>query len=192
MRIEIITRLDALEQMVEEWWALFLAARSPSPFQSPAWLLAWYRNLGRGELRVLAVRDGTILTGLAPFTMRSEQGKRVLRPLGAGVTDICDVLIARREKREPHKPSFAGFCTNWSSISAIGPGCRRNRPLSELLNCRPFLRRRGGCASLAAACGRNAARRGGAVGHRGQYIGRMRASGKTGRAFVRDPRAGAV
>jgi len=109
MHIEIITRLDALEKMVEEWWALFLAARSPSPFQSPAWLLAWYRNLGIGELRVLAVRDGTILTGLAPFTMRSEQGKRVLRPLGAGVTDICDVLIARRKEAETAQAIIRGL-----------------------------------------------------------------------------------
>ena len=86
--------------MVEDWWALFAAARSPTPFQSPAWLLAWYRNLGGGELHVLSVRDGTTLAALAPFTMSTEQGQRVLRPLGAGVTDLCDLLIARYGEAE--------------------------------------------------------------------------------------------
>src|SRR5919205_782849 len=95
MRIEPITEFAALEQLTKEWWALFASARSPTPFQSPAWLLAWYRNLCGGELRVLSVRDGTTLTALAPFTISTKEGERVLRPLGAGVTDICDLLVAR-------------------------------------------------------------------------------------------------
>lgn len=128
MPIEVITELDALERVVEDWWTLFASASSPTPFQTPAWLLAWYRNLGDGELRVLTVRDGATLTGLAPFTISTEEGERVLRPLGAGVTDICDLLIARHSEAETAKTILRELVhgldwdrCDWAGLSALSP-----------------------------------------------------------------------
>ena len=100
MRAEIVLGRAALEASAADWWRLFRAARAPSPFQSPAWLLPWCRHLGRGEVLAVLIRDGSVLVGLAAFSLASEDGARVLRPLGSGVTDICDVLTDGERERE--------------------------------------------------------------------------------------------
>lgn len=94
MRSEIVRGVAALSALAPDWWRLFRAARLASPFQSPAWLLPCCRHLGRGEPLGVLVRDRAELVGLASFSMADEGGRRVLRPLGSGVTDICDGLAA--------------------------------------------------------------------------------------------------
>jgi CelD/BcsL family acetyltransferase involved in cellulose biosynthesis len=100
MRADIVLGREALEASAPDWRRLFHAARSPSPFQSPAWLLPWCRHLGRGEVLAVLIRDGSALVGLAAFTVAREHGARVLRPLGSGITDICDALAAAERERE--------------------------------------------------------------------------------------------
>ena len=100
MRTEILRGGDALSALAPDWWRLFRAASAPTPFQSPAWLLPWCRHLGRGEVIAVLARDGAELVGLAPFSLAEENGERVLRPLGSGVTDICDALLAAGRERE--------------------------------------------------------------------------------------------
>jgi CelD/BcsL family acetyltransferase involved in cellulose biosynthesis len=100
MQVEIVRGLRALERLEPDWWRLFRSARAPTPFQSPAWLLPWCRHLGRGEPLAIAIRDGGELVALAPFSIDEEDGARVLRPLGEGVTDICDALLASARDRD--------------------------------------------------------------------------------------------
>jgi hypothetical protein len=65
-----------------------LYARSPqaSPFQSPAWLLAWRRCFAPEQLWVLAVRRSGALIGLAPFYIHCgpSAGHRQVTLLGNG------------------------------------------------------------------------------------------------------------
>jgi CelD/BcsL family acetyltransferase involved in cellulose biosynthesis len=100
MRCESIRGVGALSALAPEWWRLFRATHSPTPFQSPAWLLPWCRHLGPGEILAVQVRDQAELVGLASFSLSEECGERVLRPLGSGVTDICDGLAAPGCERE--------------------------------------------------------------------------------------------
>jgi CelD/BcsL family acetyltransferase involved in cellulose biosynthesis len=93
MLVEIVGGSPPLEELASDWWRLFRSAPTATPFQSPAWLLPWSRHLGRGEIRTVLVRNGGELIGLAPFSLDAEGGAGVLRPLGSGVTDICDALI---------------------------------------------------------------------------------------------------
>jgi CelD/BcsL family acetyltransferase involved in cellulose biosynthesis len=93
MRAELERGLERLEELASEWWPLFRASAGATPFQSPAWLLPWSRHLGGGEIRTVLVRDAGELIGLAPFSFNLEGGAGVLRPLGSGVTDICDALL---------------------------------------------------------------------------------------------------
>lgn len=93
MQAEIVCGLRRLEELASAWWRLFRASAGATPFQSPAWLLPWSRHLGRGEIRAVLVRDGGELIGVAPFSFNLEGGAGVLRPLGSGVTDICDALL---------------------------------------------------------------------------------------------------
>jgi CelD/BcsL family acetyltransferase involved in cellulose biosynthesis len=100
MRAEIVRGSEALGALAPDWWRLFHAASSPTPFQSPAWLLPWCRHLGRGQALALQVREGSELVGLLPFSLAEEDGERVLRPLGSGITDICGGLVRAGQDRE--------------------------------------------------------------------------------------------
>ena len=64
---ELITARDALEPLAAEWDAL--AAASDRPQMAPAWVLAWWRHVASADAqpRVVTVRDGDRLVGIAPF-----------------------------------------------------------------------------------------------------------------------------
>ncbi|WP_431270373.1 GNAT family N-acetyltransferase [Dankookia sp. P2] len=66
-----------------------------TPFQSPAWVMPWWRHVGQGALLVLALRAAGRLVGLFPFYRytRPEDGARLLFPLGIATTDYLDALV---------------------------------------------------------------------------------------------------
>jgi CelD/BcsL family acetyltransferase involved in cellulose biosynthesis len=84
---------NALELLVNDWWELWREAGA-SPFQSPAWLLPWWRNFHPGRLETIAVHHGKRLVGLAPFYLEERKEMRRLLPLGISVSDYFDVLVA--------------------------------------------------------------------------------------------------
>jgi CelD/BcsL family acetyltransferase involved in cellulose biosynthesis len=79
----------------EEHWSLWRRDPRATPFQSPAWLEAWWTHLGGGERRDAEVRDadGTLVAAL-PLFVWHDAGLRRLVPVGAGHSDYCDVLVA--------------------------------------------------------------------------------------------------
>lgn len=91
--VEEITSLDALERLTREWLDLWDRCPAATPFQSPEWLLPWWRCFSPGTLWVLAVRDDQRLVGLAPlFIQRTAEVARHLSFIGAGVSDYLDIL----------------------------------------------------------------------------------------------------
>ena len=53
------------------------------PFQSWAWIYPWWEAFGEGyELRLITVRDGTLLVGLKPLMLERRWGLRRLRSIG--------------------------------------------------------------------------------------------------------------
>ncbi|GGC78447.1 GNAT family N-acetyltransferase [Chelatococcus reniformis] len=90
LRLARIDQLSDLEAIADEWWALWHRAPSATPFQSPTWLIPWWKTFAPGKLCVLAVKHGATLVGLAPFYV--EPGGRAL-PLGISVSDYLDVLV---------------------------------------------------------------------------------------------------
>ena len=64
---EVITELSKLDPLQAEWDQLAVASRLP--LMSPACVMAWWRHLAppAAEPRMVAVRDGGTLVGLAPF-----------------------------------------------------------------------------------------------------------------------------
>lgn len=94
VRREVVTTHAALEALGPAWERLWRRARA-TPFQSPAWLLPWWKNIGRGELMCVAVRDEDDgdLVGFAPlYIYTDDAGKRHLFPLGIATTDRIDAL----------------------------------------------------------------------------------------------------
>jgi CelD/BcsL family acetyltransferase involved in cellulose biosynthesis/SAM-dependent methyltransferase len=90
----IVSDIAGLEALETPWWTLFETCPEATPFQSPAWLIAWWRAFHPGDLRTIAIRDGERLVGLAPFYIeRAIAGGRLLA-LGIGLSDYLDVLVA--------------------------------------------------------------------------------------------------
>jgi CelD/BcsL family acetyltransferase involved in cellulose biosynthesis len=74
---ELIDDLGEAEALYAEWDALAVACRMPT--MAPAWVLGWWRYLApAGALpRIVAVRDGARLVGLAPFFVEPDDGPRI-------------------------------------------------------------------------------------------------------------------
>jgi CelD/BcsL family acetyltransferase involved in cellulose biosynthesis len=75
--VELVTDVERLGALTPEWDALASACASPQ--MSPAWVLAWWRHVAppRAVPRTVAVRDGELLVGLAPFYVEPGGGGRV-------------------------------------------------------------------------------------------------------------------
>jgi CelD/BcsL family acetyltransferase involved in cellulose biosynthesis len=72
----------------DEAWALWHADPRATPFQSPAWLNAWWEQLGGGEHFVAAVPGRALL----PLFLWNDAGARKLVPVGAGQSDYSDMI----------------------------------------------------------------------------------------------------
>ncbi|MGW5343093.1 GNAT family N-acetyltransferase [Streptomyces sp. NPDC004050] len=80
--------------LAEPWNRLFRSCRTATPFQSHAWLHSWWLSYGRdGRLRIVLVRRDGELVGAAPL-MLVHRPLPLLVPLGGGITDHSDVLVA--------------------------------------------------------------------------------------------------
>jgi CelD/BcsL family acetyltransferase involved in cellulose biosynthesis len=88
---EVIETDAALTALAPAWAALWRRAPAAMPFQSPAWLLPWWQAFGTGRPRVALLREpGDTVVGVLPLY----ELEGVLRPIGAGLTDLQDALLA--------------------------------------------------------------------------------------------------
>ncbi len=95
-RFEAITSTEMLEQMEPEWRTLWSSDPLATPFQSPEWLLPWWRTVGEGVLDGVAIRDAEgRLLGLLPLYIYTQPGtgRRDRLLLGAGTSDYLGGLF---------------------------------------------------------------------------------------------------
>jgi CelD/BcsL family acetyltransferase involved in cellulose biosynthesis len=92
--IEEIGSAEGLAALEPEWAALHARCPDASPFQSPAWLLAWLETFRPERPWALAIRDGGRLVALLPcFVWRGGMdGAAQLTLLGNGISDRLDLL----------------------------------------------------------------------------------------------------
>ncbi|HET8654663.1 MAG TPA: GNAT family N-acetyltransferase [Longimicrobiaceae bacterium] len=95
LRTETLSSTEELERLEWEWWKLWADAPNASVFQSPAWLIPWWRHFGGEGLRTLAFRHDGRLVGVAPLFLhtRPDDGVRQLTLVGNGISDQLDVLM---------------------------------------------------------------------------------------------------
>jgi CelD/BcsL family acetyltransferase involved in cellulose biosynthesis len=94
-RIDTIENEAGLVRLAPEWWDLWERTEGMSPFQCPAWLIAWWKAFTPGDLLTVAVRLGQRLVGLAPFYVEMDGTRRRLLPLGISISDYLDILVER-------------------------------------------------------------------------------------------------
>ncbi len=93
IRTELIRDADALEALEEPWWDLWRRSAMATPFQSPAWLVPWWRHFHPGDLHAIAAWEDGRLGGLAPFYLETGPLGRRLLPVGISLSDYGDVLV---------------------------------------------------------------------------------------------------
>ena len=142
----------ALAALVPEWWDLWHRAETATPFQSPAWLTAWWRHFHPGELFCVAIRDGRRLVGLAPLYIEDGAYGRRLLPVGISMSDYLDVLLDPAVDREAgaalvrHLETHAQAWDGWD-LEELAPGASAlSLPLPE--NCEETAHGQSACPSL--------------------------------------------
>jgi len=100
-RIEAVTSAADLEPVADEWRALWERCPDATPFQSPDWVLPWWRHLGRGHPHCVLIRRHGRLAGVLPLYGRTIlPGSSVLRIMGTGVSDSLGCLVEPDDARE--------------------------------------------------------------------------------------------
>lgn len=91
--LHVIEDSAELPCVLPEWQTLCERCPNATPFQSPAWLTAWWRAFAPGELHAICMRADGRLIGFAPFYVETLEGRRRVLPVGIGVSDYLDVLL---------------------------------------------------------------------------------------------------
>jgi CelD/BcsL family acetyltransferase involved in cellulose biosynthesis len=89
--IEVITDAARFAALEAEWLDLWQRSGA-TPFQSPMWLLPWWRAFGSGELHAITVREEGRLNALAPLFVVREDDESLGMLAGSGNSDYNDVL----------------------------------------------------------------------------------------------------
>ncbi|HZU89858.1 MAG TPA: GNAT family N-acetyltransferase [Stellaceae bacterium] len=95
LRVEAITNEAELDRFAPEWQALWRRVGDATPFQSPDWLLPWWRSFGTQRPLVLTARAAGRLVGVLPLYRRDEAGCRKVLPIGISLSDYIDALVDR-------------------------------------------------------------------------------------------------
>ena len=112
--LQPINSTEALEALAPEWAELWAADARATPFQSPEWLLPWWRTVGEGRLDGAAFRDANgRLLGLLPLYIytQPETGRRDRLLLGAGTSDYLGALF--RDGAETSAAVLAAAALRW-------------------------------------------------------------------------------
>lgn len=97
--IEIVDTVERLSDISTEWMDLWARDPHATPFQSPAWLIAWRRAFAPGKLHVIALRRADRLAALAPFYVEDGARPRLL-PVGISLSDNLDILAEDDESAD--------------------------------------------------------------------------------------------
>jgi CelD/BcsL family acetyltransferase involved in cellulose biosynthesis len=121
--VEVLEDMSGVERIADEWDRLAVACSLP--LCAPGWMLSWWQALAPAgaRLRVVTVRCGGELIGLAPWFL--QEGARLdLRPLGAEYSDRVDLLGrpgAEREVAAAMREALLGLGPDLISFEAV-PG----------------------------------------------------------------------
>jgi len=97
MRVHVHATADAFEVLAGQWNALLQCSAADTLFLTNEWQTVWWRELGDGELRILAIYDDDALVGLAPlfFAPNMLDAVEVALVGCKEVSDYLDFICAR-------------------------------------------------------------------------------------------------
>ena len=118
LTVQLLRHAEDCRSLGVEWNDLYERCAEATPFQRPAWLLAWVDAFSPHDLLMLAVRDGDDLVGIAPLLIYPRDGKRMLAFAGGGVSDYLGLLCERSREEEIVQAvlEWADACSNWDVL----------------------------------------------------------------------------
>src|SRR5436305_1513797 len=88
--VETITSLDRAATLEREWQMLLPKAGGATPFQSPAWLVPWYRVWASDRVEMMTARDGDgTLLAIVPAVRSNGH----LELAGSGISDYLAPVV---------------------------------------------------------------------------------------------------
>jgi len=93
--MNLLRDVQDLKDISAAWLDLWRRDPVATPFQSPAWLIAWRRAFSPGRLHTVALWRGERLAALAPLYVEEETGR--LLPVGISLSDNLDILAEDAE-----------------------------------------------------------------------------------------------
>ncbi len=119
--ITTVTDTPGMAALTPAWAALWQRSPAATPFQSPAWQLAWWAQFGTERPVLACLWNGDTLAGLLPAYVLDEGGGKLL-PIGIGISDTLDVLLA------PEAPPDAASRLLAAALQEAGPIARADWP----------------------------------------------------------------
>ncbi|MCS7324881.1 MAG: GNAT family N-acetyltransferase [Thermoflexales bacterium] len=123
MHLHVYDSPAAFDVLAAEWDGLLARSHHDTLFLTCAWQHTWWSALGEGEMRVVAMRKGGQLVGIAPlFFSEDAHGRRVGAFIGCKeVSDYLDFIVARGHEVEVLR-SVADFlksadCPSWHALN---------------------------------------------------------------------------
>ncbi|HUJ15193.1 MAG TPA: GNAT family N-acetyltransferase [Thermoanaerobaculia bacterium] len=92
MDVRVISNPDDFESLGPEWLELWRRSPEATPFQSPMWLLPWWRHFGSNDLHVIEGRENGTLAALAPLYILRDDSESLGLFIGTGISDYLDVV----------------------------------------------------------------------------------------------------
>ena len=89
----VLTDTAQLRLIADEWRSLYQRCPAATPFQHPGWVISWAEIFSPERVRVVEVRSGSMLVGLAPLLIYPRNEEQVLAFMAGGVSDYLDVLV---------------------------------------------------------------------------------------------------
>ena len=93
LKTRILKETAQLRSIADEWRGLYGRCLGVSPFQRPEWVISWAETFSPEHIRVIEVRSGNMLVGLAPFLIYPRGEGRVLAFMAGGISDYLDLLV---------------------------------------------------------------------------------------------------
>jgi CelD/BcsL family acetyltransferase involved in cellulose biosynthesis len=100
LKTRVLSDTTELLGIANEWCDLYGRCPGATPFQHPEWVISWAETFSPERMRIIEVRWGSMLVGIAPLLIYPRGEERVLAFMAGGISDYLDVLVDPQCERE--------------------------------------------------------------------------------------------
>jgi CelD/BcsL family acetyltransferase involved in cellulose biosynthesis len=100
LTLEVVRDPARLEHIQTEWTRFAAPLENVTPFQLPAWQIAWWRHFGAGRLHIMVFRSMDALAGIVPLYVSTDQGRVSMKLTGSGLASYLEPPIAPSQRAQ--------------------------------------------------------------------------------------------